>query len=365
MPSWTRISAHRCDTPIAVAIPVRDEAERIASCLIALAGQRGAPAPAVALLLNNCTDASAAIVQALAPSLPLTIDLCCVDLPLSRAHAGTARALAMRRAGAVAGPTGVVLTTDADGIVPSDWLAQTLAALVRGADAVLGRAVIDPVEARLIPDALHQDDARECAYATLLDEITSLLDPDPADPWPRHTDEAGASIAVSAAAWRRVGGLRPVAYGEDRAFVAALRGHDCRIRHASEVWVSVSGRIEGRAPGGMADTIRRRLSAPDLFLDSRLEPVRQAIRRARLRRYARSAFAAGDPTVDCARRFALSPRILASLWKCAHFGQAWAGLEAASPVLARRRVPAVAVLRETALARAIRDRLRAADAGAG
>ncbi len=284
----------RLHRPVAIAIPVRDEAERIAACLCALAGQCGAPPPVVALLLNNCTDASEAIVRALAPSLPTRIDVRRVDLPPWRAHAGTARQLAMQRAAALAGPGGVLLTTDADAVVPPDWLANNLAALEAGADAVTGRAVIDPDEARLIPEALHAADARECAYAALLDEIASLLDPDDADPWPRHAEASGASIAVTEAAWRLVGGLAPLPFGEDRGFIDSLRRRDCRIRHAPEVWVSVSGRIEGRAVGGMADTIRRRLLAPDLFLDDQLERVDDAVRRARLRRLARVAFQAGD-----------------------------------------------------------------------
>jgi len=44
-----------------------------------------------------------------------------------------------------------------------------------------------------------------------------------------------------------------------------LRLVDTKIRHAPEVSVSVSGRLKGRAAGGMADMIRRRLVAPGIF----------------------------------------------------------------------------------------------------
>jgi hypothetical protein len=47
--------------------------------------------------------------------------------------------------------------------------------------------------------------------------------------------------------------------GEDRAFFDALRRVDARIRHVPGVRVVVSARIVGRAPGGMADTMRRRV----------------------------------------------------------------------------------------------------------
>src|SRR6185437_9299152 len=73
---------------------------------------------------------------------------------------------------------GVLLTTDADGRVAPDWIAANLAAIRDGAEAVAGRAEIDPVEAKAIPAHLHADDALECAYADRLDEIDWLVDPD-------------------------------------------------------------------------------------------------------------------------------------------------------------------------------------------
>jgi hypothetical protein len=80
--------------------------------------------------------------------------------------------------------------------------------LKRGAaDTVAGRIDIDPAEAAMIPARLHEDDARECIYADLLDRINAEFDLDPFDPWPRH-EHSGASIAVTLSAYRRAGGRR-------------------------------------------------------------------------------------------------------------------------------------------------------------
>ena len=228
-----------------------------------------------------------------------------------------------------------------DGVVATDWVANTRAAFGLGVDAVCGRAEIDPVEALLIAPALHADDAREVAYAGLLDEIHALVDPDPADPLPRHCENSGASIAVSVAAWRRAGGVPALPTGEDRGFLRALRRIDARIRHAPDVRVVVSGRLEGRAAGGMADTMARRMIRQDALLDADLEPALICLRRAGLRARARAAWNAGreggDPQLRriLGREAELPLRALAGWLDTAHFGAAWLRIEAESPVLVR------------------------------
>src|ERR1700679_4230559 len=99
--------------PIVVAIPVRDEAERIGPCILALARQTRKP-DAVVLLLNNCSDGTETIARELAPSLPYELHIICHTFPPAIANAGQARRLAMQHAADLAGREGVLLTTDAD-----------------------------------------------------------------------------------------------------------------------------------------------------------------------------------------------------------------------------------------------------------
>jgi GT2 family glycosyltransferase len=272
------VSERNTRPSVVVGIPVKNEAARIADCLQALGAQKdfGNHCVAVVLLLNNCTDSTASVVRQVASELPIVVHSLEFDLPPHEANAGFARRMVMEDASALVDPAGVLLTTDADGRVDSRWLALNLRALSEGADAVAGRIDIDPLEAALIPARLHEDDARECAYADLIDRINASFDPDPDDPLPRHNEHSGASIAVKAAIYRRVGGFPGIALGEDRTFFQALRQVDARIRHAPEVRVVVSGRTVGRAAGGMADTIRRRLARPDPIVDDRLEPAMDA-----------------------------------------------------------------------------------------
>lgn len=338
-----------------VAIPARDEAERIGACLLALNRQVQCP-DVVILLLNNCSDTTEAIARAMAPELRFRLDLICRDLPPAQASAGHARRLVMDMAAAQAGLDGVLLTTDADAVVPPDWIARNLAALRQGADIVCGRAVIDPVEAAMIPAHLHADDALECRLIALLDKLAWLRDPEPHDPPPRHTEASGASLAVRGEAFRRVGGIPSIPSGEDRAFVRALWMIGARVRHDPAIAVCVSGRVIGRAKDGMADAIRRRMVRQDAFTDDQVEPAADALRRYGLRQRVRRAWR-GSADAALAGDLALSQEALRNMLARPFFGVAWAELETTSPALRRRRVRFVDLATEIASAEALLRRM--------
>ena len=130
-----------------IAIPARDEADRISACIQALARQTRGP-DAVLLLLNNCTDLTETIARNLSAALPFALHILCRTLPLPDANAGSARRLAMRFAADLAGRDGVLLTTDADAIVADDWVEKNLLAVSAGADVVCGRVGRYPIRSR-------------------------------------------------------------------------------------------------------------------------------------------------------------------------------------------------------------------------
>ena len=341
-------------TTAVVAIPVKDEADLIGGCILALARQSRRPG-GVLLLLNNCSDLTEAIARNLAATLPFALHIVSRTFPPAEANAGNARRVAMQLAGEIAGPDGVLLTTDADTIVAHDWVEKNLSALAAGADLVCGRVAVDPIEEALIPLHLRVDDAQECELTTLLDRIGFVLDPDPTDPWPRHTEAAGASIAVTMAAFKRANGIPAVATGEDRAFVKLLGRMDARIRHDPTIIVTVSGRIHGRAEGGMADTIRRRMRQQDEFTDDNLEPAVDAYRRFDFRRRVRLAWrdqhAGRAPHAELAVDLGIRGGVLAQTLNNRCFGAAWAAIEAECPFLHRRRVRFVDLPGQIAYAR--------------
>ena len=361
--SPVKMPAPQIAAPV-IAIPVRNEEGLIGACLTAIGQQSAVPRPHVMLLLNNTTDRTAWVAREVAAGLPLTLTILEHDFPPVEQTAGHARCLVMQQAADRVRPGGVLLCTDADGRVAPDWLAANLFHVRHGADAVAGRVLLDAADAAAIPVALHEADAREVAYATILDEIACLLDPDPADPWPRHTEHSGASICVTLDAYHRCSGIPAVSLGEDRAFFAALRGIDARIRHAPEVIVTVSGRVVGRARGGMADTIRRRLTAPDPFIDDALEPALDRLRRLRLRQRLRRAQVEGGLVPGIAAELCWPVRRIEAALALPSFGAAWAVLEETCTVLAPRPVPTDALEAEMAFAVRLRDGLlRAARPG--
>jgi len=339
---------------VVVAVPASNEAVLIGDCLRALALQQGNMSMEILLLVNNSCDGTAEAARAAVPALPCRLHVLEHEFPKSQANAGHARRLAMAKAAMLTDAGGVVMTTDADGAVSADWVAANLAAIRAGADAVCGRAVIDPLDALRIPQALHDDDALEVEFGLRLERIACLLDPMPHDPWPRHREESGASIAVRREAFTSCGGVPPVSCGEDRSLMDALRRVDARIRHDPEVEVCVSGRIVGRAQDGMADTIRRRIMRQDPTLDDALEPVGDRVRRISARRLTRMAWMdyASRPTLlrHLATELLISADRLEGWLTLPHFGAAWALMEAASPALVRRAVSRRDVEAQTRLA---------------
>jgi hypothetical protein len=331
-----------------IAIPVKDEEERLPDCLSALAHQLDRlrrPIPPervrVAMFANNCTDRSASLARKLGASWQLDVRVVEASLPLGAAHAGNARRAAMDIAEAwlveEGDKDGVILTTDADSQVAPNWVACNLAAFEAGAEAVLGRIDLSD-EAELLPAALHRRGELEDAYERLLTELSWLLDPLAHNPWPHHATISGASLGITRAAYCRVGRLPRVPLGEDKALIDLLSRADAKIRYCPSVHVITSGRTIGRAPGGVADTLAIRSRQPDAFCDGALEPFRTAFARALWRGRLRQRHAARGIALDqdWVSELDISPDAGDDILKEPNFGAAWHTIESRSPLFLRQ-----------------------------
>jgi hypothetical protein len=254
--------APRCAA--SVVIPARDEEGAIEGTLRALGEQRdlgGEPlAPdtyEVILLANNCRDDTAAVARSWAErNAAFALHVVELDLPPGTAHVGTARRIAMneasRRLFSLDRPRGIIATTDADTLVAPTWIAETRREVALGAEAVGGRILVAARERRAMALRVRNRFLRNVGYHALANEVLARIDPRPADPWPWHEQFFGASLAITARAYRAVGGLPALPSGEDAALAEALRRANIEIRHSPAVRVHTSGRLDGRAPAGLA-----------------------------------------------------------------------------------------------------------------
>lgn len=252
---------------VVVAIPAKDEADRVAGLVAALARQhdgRGQPFPPgfaeAIVLVNNAQDGTAeaarrAVRRLRAPGVAVRVAT--VRLARHEAHVGRARQLALDAAYLRTGGRGVLLTTDADTRPAPDWIAQTLAELSLGVDAVGGRILLHPAGRAALPPSLARLVRLDAEYRRALEHVRHLVAPDAHDPYPRHHQHFGGSFAVTAAAYARAGGLPAVPHLEDVAFYHALLACGGRVRHSDRVRVWTSARTVGRTGVGLASEMAR------------------------------------------------------------------------------------------------------------
>jgi glucosyl-3-phosphoglycerate synthase len=239
-----------------VIIPARDEAPRIAACLQALAAQRDVPARSyeVIVVLDGCRDHTLQIVQQMARLRELPT-IHAVTLSQSQG-VGRARRLGMdiacRRLMSLGRQDGLIASTDADTTVAADWLGAQLALSSAGAEAIGGLIELDPQEQRILdPHALA---VREHSTSQ---RLASAIEHAAGAATVEHPHFSGASLALTAAAYQRCGGLPVRAALEDEALAHALTRQGIAIHRPRHVRVRTSARTDGRAPRGLAQDLTR------------------------------------------------------------------------------------------------------------
>lgn len=220
---------------IGIIIPAHNEGSCIEECVSAatLAGRHtelGGEDVQVTVVLDTCTDNTGQIAASLGARI----------IEVVGRNVGMARATGARAA--LESDARWLAFTDADTVVPPDWLVQQLRC---NADAVCGVISVRDWSG-------HCDAVREEFHRTYCD----------AD---GHHHIHGANLGVSAAAYLAAGGFPPLESNEDVAFVEALIGNGVTIAWAASTRVVTSARIDHRARRGFGATLReasRRLAPP-------------------------------------------------------------------------------------------------------
>ncbi|MEJ8574365.1 glycosyltransferase family 2 protein [Microbaculum marinum] len=280
---------------VAVVIPARNEEARIDRCLEALAlqGPAALARTFIVLVANNCTDMT--VGRAVDAARRLGLALHALDLVFpDGGSVGLARQVGCRTALTLQPGLGYILTSDADGRVAPDWVANSVRHL-ETVDAVCGRFHADPAEEALLPDHIRPAAALEYIYFQASLEFESLLRTHSSTSRPHHGQAGGASLGFRVDAFEALGGFRDMICGEDREIIRRFKDRGYRVRHADDVRVVVSCRLDGRAPGGMADSISRRIADNDDWADESLLPARLFVRKGLGAAESQRAFHLGDP----------------------------------------------------------------------
>ena len=329
-----------------VAIPVRDEGLRIAFCLHALAVQIDAPRFGVVLVVDTCTDNTRAIIEAMRVALPFALR--CVDVQFvgSRSNAAWARRVAMDAAAAWLAeggcPDGLILTSDADGVVGSSWVAETVRAFRPEVSCVAGRVGVPEAGIRLLPSAMRRRLRRESVYEALLARIVGHYDPRPHDPAPRHLGLHAGSLAIRRSAYRRVGGLPTLVSGAAAALGDAIEAEGLLIRHVDTI-VPTSVRPRPKP----VDAAAAKLCPPAL------SPVMDVVRTAKARGELRRLLGGGRDVVDWASKNGLTAAAARKIAGQPHAEAAWTAACKAAPSLRPPRLPLADLPTEIALARKV------------
>ncbi|TQS42338.1 glycosyltransferase family 2 protein [Cryptosporangium phraense] len=212
---------------MAVVVPAHDEEQLLPACLDALReASRRAPLPVdVLVVLDSCADGSARIAAEAGVR----------TMEVQARNAGQARAAGAAAMLADDGGNTWLACTDADSRVSQDWLVEQLRLAEAGADVVTGVVDVDdwsewpPSTVSAYRDAYRRGIRGE-----------------------QHAHVHGANLGLTGDAYRRAGGFRPVAVGEDQALVLAAADAGLRVVGSTRVRVLTSARRDARAADGFS-----------------------------------------------------------------------------------------------------------------
>ncbi|QNR95822.1 glycosyltransferase [Stenotrophomonas sp. 169] len=228
---------------IGVIIPAHNEAAAIQHCLASVSRAAQHPrlrgeAVLTVVALDSCTDATAAVCEGQGV-MAIAVNARCV---------GAARAAAADYA--IAQGARWIASTDADTIVPRDWLSRQVGC---GADAFCG--VVNVADWMDYPDAVRD------AFA----QRELVRD--------GHRHIHGANMGVNTPAYLAAGGFQTLSTGEDVALVSALSNTRASIAWHAKPAVLTSARRSARAPHGFSEFLRA-LEREVLDVGTRLLPTR-------------------------------------------------------------------------------------------
>ncbi len=219
-------------TSVVVVVPAHNEAERIAATIDSVTAARlVSPVPtSLVVVADSCTDSTVAVTRLRLDNRRDQVVECAVRSAGAARRIGVAAALA--RFDDLSSVW--IASTDADTVVPRDWIQEQLGAAARGASAIAG-----------IVTLLQDGDAD----AALMERFANAyrVSPDGS-----HEHVHAANLGVRADAYGAVGGWSAIPTGEDHDLWERLQERGFDLIASARLVVATSARRISRAPAGFA-----------------------------------------------------------------------------------------------------------------
>jgi glycosyltransferase involved in cell wall biosynthesis len=224
-------------THIAILIPARNEEDLLPRCLASVLRACARLPRGVTYDIVVAVDASTDRTRDLADQMlcghgiAISIDVGCVGW--ARIHAAQTALLRFH------GPVDQcwIANTDADCVVPEDWLVKQIALADSGFNAVAGIVDVDSY-------------AEHLPGVEYLFQTTYLIHPDGT-----HPHVHGANMGIRADAYLKAGGWGGLTTAEDHDLWGRLLHAGIRRASVARLTVTTSGRRIGRAPHGFAGAL--------------------------------------------------------------------------------------------------------------
>jgi glycosyltransferase involved in cell wall biosynthesis len=218
---------------VLVVVPAHDEEETIGDCVRSIRAalqQATIAASMIVVVADRCTDDTVAQAQRVLGRDDVVVR---VDALNPGAARRTGVRIGLQRSGGALASIWIA-NTDADTTVPPDWIAAQLRHADRGVAAVAGI-----VRLQQPSEDLHERFTRHYRW----------------DPCRPHPHVHGANLGVRADAYEAVDGWKRIGTSEDHALWNSIRASWPTVA-ATDVWVTTSARVHGRAHGGFSNDLR-------------------------------------------------------------------------------------------------------------
>jgi cellulose synthase/poly-beta-1,6-N-acetylglucosamine synthase-like glycosyltransferase len=227
---------------VGVVVPARNEEPTIEACIDSIFASLDACTQVdsswVAVVADSCTDRTSAMARAMLSGRGELIECTASSAGMAR-RLGVERVL--RRFAAHPADRVWIANTDADSEPAADWITRQLTLADQGYCGVAGIVQVE--------DSDHHK----------ADVIRALLEDYVLHPDGTHPHVHGANLGIRADAYLDAGGWSDLALAEDHCLWTRVRARGWKLVSSIASVVTTSGRLNGRAKGGFADTLRRKL----------------------------------------------------------------------------------------------------------